>query len=69
MSSEQVDVEVNVVQAAALEAGPSGVLGVIRVRKATARDAMLSKIADFVQSGWPAKPVSDEVRPYYVYRD
>ena len=68
-SNEQYDVEVNAVQLAAIEAGPSGAIGVARVRQATSRDALLSRIVTFVQTGWPSQPVSDDVRPYFVHRD
>lgn len=67
--NDQHDVEVNTVQIAALEAGPSGVISVARVRKATSRDSVLARFVGFVQSGWQAIPLNDDLPPYYLYRD
>ena len=37
------------------------------VSKATSRDPILSKVAEFVLSGWP-KNVSEEIKPYFSHR-
>ena len=68
-SNEQLDVEVSSLQIETIESGPSGVIGVVRIRQATSRDVVLSRILNFVQSGWPPQPVSDEIRPYFMHRD
>ena len=68
-SNEQLDVEVSSLQLQTIESGPSGVIGVVRIRQATSRDVVLSRILNFVQSGWPPQPVSDEIRPYFMHRD
>ena len=44
-------------------------LSVDQIRKATCADPILSRVLEFTMSGWPEKPTTEEIKPYFLKRN
>ena len=48
-----------------LESIQTSLVTAAQIKKWTARDPILSKVLNYVLQGWPSKPDSDELRPFF----
>jgi hypothetical protein len=62
----ELDAEVCAIQQEHIERGPADAT---QVRQATRRDPVLSRVVDFVLSGWPSRSPGDDFQPWWTRRD
>lgn len=62
----EIDAEIAVVHSEQIYGGP---IDASQVKQHTRRDPVLSRVLQFVLSGWPNNSPDEELRPYWQHRD